>query len=259
MLIDTHCHLDFDSFAADREAVLARATAVHVTHILIPGLDLANSTAILSLTAQFPMLYGAVGVHPNSTAVWQDTWLAELHTLAQEAKVVAIGEIGLDYYWQDSPHATQQHAFAAQLRLAAELALPVIIHNREASADVIALLRQSPLAGREGAGVLHSFSGDWPTAVAALDMGFYLGFTGPITYKKAEALRQIAARVPLERILIETDAPFLTPQPRRGQRNEPAYVTYVAEKLAEIRGLETAVVAHHTTQNALRLFSKMKS
>ncbi len=257
MLIDTHCHLDFASFAADRAEVLARATAVHVTHILIPGLDLANCTAVLALTAQSPMLYAGVGIHPNSTATWQDNWSDTLRYLATHEKVVAIGEIGLDYYWDDSPKAVQQHAFVAQLELAAALGLPVIIHNREASSDVIALLRHSPLAGRENAGVLHSFSGDWPTAVAALDMGFYLGFTGPITYKKADALRQIAARTPLERILIETDAPFLTPQPRRGQRNEPAYVAHVAEKLAEVRGVETAVIAHHTTQNALRLFPKM--
>lgn len=257
MLIDTHCHLDFASFAADRAEVLARATAAHVTHIIVPGLDLANCTAILPLTVQFSMLYAAVGIHPNSTATWQDNWLETLRHLAQHEKVVAIGEIGLDYYWDNSPKALQQHAFAAQLELAAALALPVIIHNREASADLIAALRRSPLAGQENAGVLHSFSGDWLTAVAALDMGFYLGFTGPLTYKKADELRQIAAMAPLERLLIETDAPFLTPQPRRGQRNEPAYVAYVAEKLAEVRGVETTVIAHHTTQNALRLFCKM--
>lgn len=257
MLIDTHCHLDFAAFAADCDDVVARAASAGVSHILVPGLDLANCRAVLELTSQYRSVFAAVGVHPNSTKEWQDSWIESLRDLAQQPRVVALGEVGLDYYWDDSPKPVQHHAFAAQLALAAELGLPVIIHNREASADVIAHLRRSPLAGREHAGVLHSFSGDWETAVAALDLGFYLGFTGPITYKKAEALRQIAAQVPLDRILIETDAPFLPPQPHRGQRNEPAYVVYVAEKLAEVRGMETAVIAQNTTQNAMRLFSRM--
>jgi TatD DNase family protein len=143
---------------------------------------------------------------------------------------------------------------AFQLELAAELDLPVIIHNRDSSADVIRLLAESPLAGRERSGVLHSFSADWATAVAALDMGFYLGFTGPVTFKKADELRQIAAKVPADRILVETDAPFLAPHPYRGKRNEPAYVAYVAERIAQERGVETAVFAQQTTVNALKLF-----
>ena len=258
MLIDTHCHLDFDRFDDDRDAVVARATAAGVTRIIIPALDLQNSRTAQSLAERYEGVFTAVGVHPNSSAAWRDEWLGVLRDLAQHDKVVAIGEIGLDYHWDDSPKAVQHRALALQLELAAELALPVIIHNRESSADVIRLLRQSPLAGRENAGVLHSFSADWDTAVAALDMGFYLGFTGPITFKKADDLREIAAKVPLDRILVETDAPFLTPHPYRGKRNEPAYVAYVAEKLAAVRGMETAVLAQHTTQNALRLFSRMK-
>ncbi|MFQ5435903.1 MAG: TatD family hydrolase [Anaerolineae bacterium] len=172
--------------------------------------------------------------------------------------MVAIGEIGLDYYWDKTPKATQRRAFGLQLELAAALGLPVIVHNREASADVIAMLAESPLNGRPQPGVLHSFSGDWGTAVAALDMGFYLGFTGPLTFKKAADLRQIAARIPADRILVETDAPFLTPHPHRGRRNEPAYVAFVADKLAEVRGVDTAVIAEQTTVNAETLFSRMK-
>jgi TatD DNase family protein len=181
-----------------------------------------------------------------------------LRDLARHEKVVAIGEIGLDYYWDKSPKATQQRALGMQLELAAELNLPVILHNRESNEDVVAMLSDSPLVGRENPGVMHSFAADWETAVATLNLGYYLGFTGPVTYKKADELRAIVAKVPLERILVETDAPFLTPQPYRGKRNEPGYVRYVAERIAAVRGLETAVFAQQSTANAERLFARMK-
>lgn len=258
MFIDTHCHLDFDRFDADRDLVVQRAVDASVTRIIVPAVDLQNGRTVLQLADQYPGVYAAVGVHPTSSAGWQDDWVGALRTWAQHPKVVAIGEIGLDYYWDDAPPDVQHRALALQLELAAELGQPVIIHNRDASADIIRLLGASSLAGRENAGVLHSFSADWATAVAALDLGFYLGFTGPITYKKADDLREIAAKAPLERILVETDAPFLAPHPFRGKRNQPAYVSYVAEKLAEVRGMETAVLAHHTTRNALRLFPRIK-
>lgn len=257
MLIDTHCHLDFESFDEDREAVVERALAAGVTQIVVPGLDLDNCTTILALTQKYDGVFAAVGVHPNSSAEWQDGWIDVLRDLAQQPKVVAIGEIGLDYYWDKSPQAVQHRALALQLELAAELNLPVIIHNRDASADVIRLLSESPLVGRDNPGVLHSFAADWETAVSALDLGYYLGFTGPVTFKKADDLREIAQKVPDDRILVETDAPFLTPHPYRGKRNEPAYVAYVAEKLAEVRGVSTAVLAQQTTENAHRLFSRI--
>ena len=196
-------------------------------------------------------------MHPNSSAEWRDDWVGILRDLAQQPKVVAIGEIGLDYYWDKSPQAVQHRALALQLELAAELNLPVIIHNRDASADVMQLLSESPLVGRDSPGVLHSFAADWATAVAALNLGYYLGFTGPVTFKKADELREIAQKVPDDRILVETDAPFLTPHPYRGKRNEPAYLAYVAEKLAEVRGVDTAVFASQTTENAQRLFSRI--
>ncbi|MCC6606379.1 MAG: TatD family hydrolase [Anaerolineae bacterium] len=257
MLIDTHCHLDFDWFDEDRDAVVERALAAGVTQIVVPGLDLENCRAILALTEKYDGVFAAVGVHPNSSAGWQDGWVDVLRDLAQQPKVVAIGEIGLDYYWDKSPQAVQHRALALQLELAAELNLPVIIHNRDASADVMRLLSESPLVGRDNPGVLHSFAADWATAVAALNLGYYLGFTGPVTFKKADDLREIAQKVPDDRILVETDAPFLTPQPYRGKRNEPAYVAYVAEKLAEVRGVSTAVFASQTTENAQRLFSRI--
>ena len=257
-LFDTHCHLDFESFHDDIEAVVERAAAAGVTRIIVPGLDLDNAPAVLGLAERFPGVYVAVGVHPNSAAGWRDEWISQLRDLAQHDKVVAIGEIGLDYYWDKTPPATQKRALTQQLELAAELGLPVIIHNRDASEDVVRLL--SELVTRHSSlvtplrGVLHSFSADWLTAEAALVLGFYLGFTGPLTYKKAGDLRAIAARVPLDRVLIETDAPFLAPHPFRGQRNEPAYVRLVAERLAEVRGVSLAEIAAATTTNALELF-----
>ncbi len=193
-------------------------------------------------------------MHPNSAADWQDDWIDELRRLAAHPKVVAIGEIGLDYYWDKTPVEIQHHALARQLELAHELHLPVIIHNREANADTLAQLAASPLRGGDRPGVLHSFSGDWSMAEAALAMGFYLGFTGPLTYKKADEMRAVATRAHLDRILIETDAPYLTPQPYRGKRNEPAYVRFVAERLAELRGLSVEEIARITTANAERLF-----
>ncbi len=254
MLVDSHCHLDFEWFDEDRDAVIARAVEAGVTNMVVPALELANCHAVLALAERYDGIFAAVGVHPNATADWQDGWIDDLRELAQHPKVVAIGEIGLDYHWDKSPKEVQHRALALQLELAAELDLPVIIHNRESSADVLRLLAASPLVGRENPGVLHSFSGDWDTAVSALDLGYYLGITGPITFKKADELRQIAYKIPTDRLLIETDAPFLTPHPYRGKRNEPAYVAYVAERLATVRGVETAVLAAQTTANAQRLF-----
>jgi TatD DNase family protein len=254
-LVDTHCHLDFERFDEDREEVVARAEAAGVTRIIVPSLDLENVHDVLALAERYRPVYAAVGVHPNSASDWEDGWLDRLRSLAAHEKVVAIGEIGLDYYWDRAPVSVQQHAFSSQLVLAAELDLPVIVHNREAGADVIRLLAESPLSGRERPGVLHSFSAPWATAAAGLELGFFLGFTGPVTFKKADELRAIAVRVPLERLLVETDAPFLTPQPHRGKRNEPAYVRHVAGKLAEVHGCSLGELAAITTDNARHLFS----
>ncbi len=260
-LIDTHCHLDFESFADDVDAVVARAAEAGVTTIVVPALDLDNAPAVLALAERFPGVYAAVGVHPNSAAGWRDEWIAALRDLAGHAKVVAIGEIGLDYYWDKTPPATQQRALAAQLDLAAELGLPVIIHNRDAGADVLAQLaaaaQRRPRPDNAPPGVLHSFSADHETAASALALGYFLGFTGPLTYKKAGDLRAIAAAVPLDCVVVETDAPFLTPEPYRGRRNEPAHVRLVAERLAEVRGLPYAAIAQATTANAHRLFPRL--
>jgi TatD DNase family protein len=254
MLVDTHCHLDFDRFDEDREAVLQRAAEAGVGRIVVPALDLDNARTVLRLAERHEIVYAAIGVHPNSAAGWQASWLDELRALAWREKVVAIGEIGLDYYWDRTPPAVQREAFAAQCALAAGLGLPVIVHNREASEDVLRILLASPLAGRAAPGVLHSFSASPAVAAEAVAAGFYLGFTGPLTFQKADELRAIAAQAPLDRLLVETDAPFLTPHPHRGQRNEPAYVALVAAQLAALHGMTPEAMAAQTTDNARRLF-----
>jgi len=250
-LVDTHCHLDFHQFDEDREAVLARARANGVGRIVIPATDLETSRHAVALAETHADIFAAVGVHPTSTGGFGAQELAELRELARSAKVVAIGEIGIDLYWKTVPLAEQQTAFRAQLELAGELGKPVIVHDREAHAEVLTQLRETQPRPR---GVLHSFSGDRALAATAVEMGFYLGVDGPLTYKKNDALRAIFAEAPLDKILIETDAPYLTPQAHRGQRNEPAYVRYVAEKLAEVRGATLEEIAQATTANAARLF-----
>jgi TatD DNase family protein len=260
-LVDSHCHLDFDRFDKDREQVIAQAVRDGIEYIINPGIDLASSRAAIDLAEQFPQVYATVGIHPNDSADWHGDMLEEVRQLAQHPKVVAIGEIGLDYYRDHSPRFTQKKAFKLQLALAAELELPVIIHNREASEDVVKLLLEwqkqlveigSPLANRPG--VLHSYSGNLAQARQVIAQNFCVGFTGPVTFKNAGELRSIASQVPLDYVLVETDAPFLTPAPFRGQRNEPRYVKHVAEKLAELHGRSSSELADITTDNAIRIF-----
>jgi TatD DNase family protein len=258
-VIDTHCHLNFDGFDADRAEAVARAAALGVTRIITPAIDLTTCQQVLDLALAYPGIYAAVGVHPNSTVSWSPEHVAAVETYSRAPKVVAIGEIGLDYHWDTSPHAAQWHAFEQQLALAATLGLPVIVHNRKADADIIRILETwtSGLHGhlRDRPGVLHSFSGDEATAERALSAGFYLGFTGPLTYRNADSTRRIAASVPLERLLVETDAPFLTPIPHRGKRNEPAYIPLIVERLAALRGLTPGEMGSITTRNAETLFA----
>ena len=257
-LIDTHCHINFDSYDEDRDLVIARAAEAGVTRIINPAVDLETSRTAIELSAQYPGVYAAAGVHPNSTADFDEAWIGEITTLAAQRKVIAIGEIGLDYYWDKSPKAKQFQAFEAQLAAAARLELPVIIHNRDASNDVIATLEQwaqdLPQSLQNRPGVMHSFSAPPEIAERALNIGFYVGFTGPITYKNADELRRIAARVPLDHILVETDGPFLTPTPHRGKRNEPAYIPLIVERLAALRNTSIEAMGAATTENALRLF-----
>lgn len=258
MLVDTHCHIDFDAYDEDRAEVIARAAKAGVMRIINPAINVENTRGIIAFAQQYAEVYATVGVHPNSTADFTPAMMNELETLAQSPKVVAIGEIGLDYYWDKSPKPIQAEAFRAQLALAARLELPVIIHNREASEDVVAILeswsKDLPDSLKERPGVLHSFSAPQEVADRALAAGFYIGFTGPITFKKADDLRRVAAAIPLDRILVETDGPFLTPTPYRGKRNEPAYIPHIVERLAALKQVSVETMGQVTTANAERLF-----
>jgi len=258
-LIDTHCHLNFEAFAADLDDVIGRAGEAGVRRIILPAIDVESSRDGAAMAGRIPGVYAAAGVHPNSSAGYNPAHRAALAELLSTGALIAVGEVGLDYHWDLSPKETQTRALHDQLELAAEFGLPVIIHNRDASEDVIAILEgwSAGLTGELKArpGVLHSFSAPRSIAERALAAGFYLGFTGPLTYKNADELRSIAAAAPLDRLLVETDSPFLTPTPHRGKRNEPAYVRLVAERLAALRGLSLDDLAAATTANAVRLFN----
>lgn len=234
--------------------MVVRAAEAGVGAIIVPALDLDNCRAVIGLAERFANVFAAVGVHPNSAAGWQDEWIGAIRAFSSHEKVIAIGEIGLDYYRDRAPDSVQRRAFSKQLELAAEVDLPVIVHNRQSDTDVLCLLAESTLAGKANPGVLHSFSSSQDTADRALEMGLYLGFTGPVTFKKADELRAVVREVPGDRLLVETDAPFLAPQKFRGKRNEPAYVRLIAEQIAETRGEEFSEVARTSTANAARLF-----
>lgn len=257
-LVDTHCHLDFGPYNDDLEAVVARAHEAGVRRIIIPATQIEALRGGIELSEQFSGVFAAVGVHPTSTATFDPDWIEAIEIAANHKRVVAIGEIGLDYYWDKSPIDVQKRAFQAQLELARKLELPVIIHNREASNDVMTILQDwvsdLPETLRNRPGVLHSFSAPMEIAERAIAAGFYLGFTGPLTFKNAGDLREVAAKIPLERILVETDGPFLTPVPHRGKRNEPAYIPHIVERLAMLRQISMADMAQITTANAQSLF-----
>ena len=256
-VVDSHCHLDQQQFDADREVVIRRAVESGVAHIINPGVDLSSSHAAIGLAQRHESIYAAVGVHPHEARTLDAAGLDELKALARSPKTVAIGEIGLDYYRDLSPRDAQRRAFQQQLELAAELDLPVIVHDRDAHDDVLAMLREwhSSLDTRRSTfGVLHSFSGDAAMAERAIELGLYIGVGGPVTYQNAHRLREVVSALPLERLLIETDAPYLTPHPRRGQRNEPAYVCQVARAVADVKGLAVDQIAAQTTANAGFMF-----
>lgn len=256
MLIDSHAHLDDARYDGDREAVIARAQQAGVDTFITIGCDLATSHAAVELADRYPFVYASVGVHPHEVKHIGDDWYDELRRLAKQPKVVAYGEIGLDYHYNYSPPKLQRDRFREQVSLARELALPIVIHTREAQEDTIAILKEE--RAQEAGGVFHCFSGDAWLAKDALDLGFFLSFSGVITFQNATMLRDIVKTVPMDRLLIETDCPYLTPVPHRGKRNEPAYVRQVAEKIAEIKGGTTPVtvedIGRITSQNARRLF-----
>lgn len=259
MLVDTHAHLDFDKFDRDRPVVLARAREAGVVVIVTIGVDLPSSRQAVALAEANEGVYATVGMHPHDAKALDGEVLARFRELGGHEKVVAVGEIGLDFYRDLSPRDVQRRAFRAQLAWAARLGKPVVIHDRDAHEEIMDMLaswageqRGSSLEGRLG--VLHTFSGDLAMAQRAIELGFYLSIAGPVTYKNAGRLAEVVRALPLDRLLVETDCPFLAPHPHRGKRNEPAYVRLVAERVAEIKGMPLDKVAAETTANAERLF-----
>ena len=254
--IDTHAHLYDERYDADRAAMIARAEAAGVRQIISMGDTIAASAQAVADAEAYPALYAAVGIHPENACVLTDGERAQLLAWAKHPKVVAIGEIGLDYYWEKDPkvRAVQRELFVAQLGLARAAGLPACIHDREAHGDTLAILKA---AGEGLTGVLHCYSGSLETARELWKMGFYIGIDGPLTFKNAAKLPDIVREAPRDKLLIETDSPYLAPVPLRGKRNEPAYVVHVAAKIAEIRGETVEEVAHYTTENARRLYPKL--
>lgn len=253
MFIDTHAHLDDARYDSDRDVMIKRASDAGVIRMVTIGCDLATSQAAVALAGQYPFVYASVGVHPHEVKHITAGWYDELRRLAVHEKVVAYGEIGLDYHYNHSTPEEQRERFREQLRLARELRLPIIIHTREAPEDTVQMLKEE--WSTELGGVFHCFSGDAWLAKEALDLGFYLSFSGILTFQNAGMLRDIARTVPADRLLIETDCPYLTPVPHRGKRNEPAYVRHVANALAGVLGdTSTEAIARTTTANARRLF-----
>ena len=269
MLTDTHCHLDYRKFNEDREEVIQRALDSGLTRLLVPGLHPRSCTEAVKLADSHPNVYAAVGFHPTDIDQFSARSFDQIKELAKHPKVVAIGEIGIDYYWVKEPEkrAKQREILKLHLEFAKEVNKPVVIHMREendawfgdASVDLLNILEEwtNELQGtlKEKPGVLHSFNGTLETAQKALAMNFYIGVTGPVTYPKAEEKRKITAQIPLDKLLIETDSPFLPPVPFRGKRNEPAYVQHIADKIAEIHSTSPAEIAAITTANAERLFA----
>jgi len=260
-LADTHAHLYFDDYKNDFSEVLARAWETGLNRILLPAVDIESSHRVIELSENYPQVYCAIGVHPNSAQDWEGSEIEILDQLAKHPKVKAIGEIGMDYYRDQTPREIQQIAFTAQLDLAARLELPVVIHNRNSWSDLWLIAKRwhealiesdSPLGDRPG--VFHSYSQGPQDSMDMVAHHFYFGIGGPVTFLNAKNLQKEIKDLPLENLLLETDAPFLTPHPFRGQRNEPKNVRIIAQKIAELKEISYKIVAESTTDNAERLF-----
>jgi TatD DNase family protein len=261
-LIDTHCHLNLNLFQNDLANVLERAWDNGIEQILIPGIDLETSRRAVELCEIYPNLFSAVGIHPSEALSWDKYSLSQLIEMAKHPKVVAIGEIGLDYYRDRAPRDLQIEVFEAQLNLAADLEKPVVIHNRQAIEAIWPRLinwqtelnrKENPIARRPG--VLHSYEGNIELALEAIQLNFSIGIGGPVTFRNAPERQRLASLIPLTGLVLETDAPFLTPHPHRGERNEPSYITLIAEKIAGLNNKPLEQVAEITSNNADRLFA----
>ena len=252
-MIDSHSHIYLERYQSDREAVITRAAAAGVTQLLQVGCTLEESHLAVALSEQIAGIYAAVGVHPHHATTVDTAVLKALAVLTQHPKVVAWGEIGLDFYYDYSPRLVQASAFAAQLQQAIACDMPVVIHTRDAEADTLEMLRRYPVPR---GGHVHCFTGTPAMAEALLELGFYIGFTGIVSFPKADNVRAALRLVPLDRLLIETDSPYLAPTPQRGRRNEPAFVVHVAEAIAQVQAVSVEAVCAHSTQNFYRLYGK---
>jgi len=252
VFIDSHAHLDMKAFDRDREEVLDRAAEGNLSHVITVGIDLDSSRRALNLAESHGFVYAGVGYHPHHAQGCSEADLENLARMASKPKIVAWGEIGLDFFRQHSSRDEQLEVFTRQLEIASDLNLPVIIHDREAHKEVLAILNRMGKGDKKG--VIHCFSGDMELAAAFMELGYYLSVPGTVTYGKAFQVRQVAAEIPLDRMLIETDAPFLTPEPMRGKRNEPLYVSFTAQEIARLRKTDLEEVAAKTSENARALF-----
>jgi TatD DNase family protein len=255
MLVDHHCHLDFPDFAAERDAVVARAVAAGVAGMVTISTRIRRFDEIRAIAEAYPNVFCSVGTHPHNAHEELDVPVAEIVALAQHPKVVAIGEAGLDYFYDKSPRDAQREGFLKHIAAAQESGLPLVIHARDADADTGDILEQE-MARRPFKAVLHCYTGGLDLARRAVALGLYVSFSGILTFKKSDALREVAAAVPLDRLLVETDAPYLAPAKYRGKRNEPAYVVFTAQELARVRGVSEAEIARITTDNFFRLYDK---
>ncbi|MEA2951689.1 MAG: TatD DNase family protein [Alphaproteobacteria bacterium] len=256
MLVDSHCHLDFPDFATELEAVVARAEAVGIARIVTISTRVRRHAEVLAIAERFADVYCSVGTHPHNAHEELDIGADELAERARHPKVVAIGEAGLDYHYDYSPRAAQEQGFRVHIAAARETGLPLVIHSREADDDMARIMKEETGKGAFPA-ILHCFTGSRELAFAAIDLGLYISFTGILTFKNSQGLRDIARDLPADRILVETDAPYLAPGPHRGKRNEPAFVVETATILAAARGVSFEEIARQTTENFFRLFSKV--
>ncbi|WP_404348712.1 TatD family hydrolase [Sutcliffiella horikoshii] len=252
MLFDTHVHLNADQYEEDLQEVIDRAQAEKVKNMVVVGFDRKTITRAMELVEKYDFLYAAVGWHPVDAIDMTEEDLAWIEDLASHEKVVAIGEMGLDYHWDKSPKEIQKEVFRKQIQLAKKVKLPIVIHNRDATADVVQILKEED--AKEVGGIMHCFTGSLEVAKECMEMNFYISFGGPVTFKNAKKPKEVVKEIPMEKLLIETDCPYLTPHPYRGKRNEPGYVRLVAEQIAELKELTIEEVAEKTTANAKKLF-----
>ncbi len=252
MLFDTHAHLNADQFKEDREETIQRALEAGVSNILVVGFDEETINGAIELAEKYDFIYAAVGWHPVDAIDATEKDFERIEQLAYHKKVVALGEMGLDYYWDKSPKEIQHHVFRRQIQIARKVNLPIIIHNRDATQDCIQILREEK--ANEVGGIMHCFSGSVETAKECVNLNFHISLGGPVTFKNARQPKEVAKEIPLERLLIETDCPYLAPHPYRGKRNESAYVKLVAEQIAELKDLSFEEIAKKTTDNAKQLF-----